>query len=120
MPVEVRFDDEHGVARVKMTGAPTVSEVSTGLDEVEEMLKDRSPKLILSDLTGQKTGVDKETRQVIKEKGMAIGFDRHAFVGVSPATRMVAKVLMAVLGQSKKTKFFGETDRALEWLTEIR
>ncbi|MBN2379308.1 STAS/SEC14 domain-containing protein [candidate division WOR-3 bacterium] len=66
----------------------------------------RSPNLIL----------DRETRRIIQKGAPKFEFQKVALIGVSPVTRMIAKVILVILGKVKESHFFETEEEAITWL----
>ena len=62
------------------------------------------------------TPLNKKTRQAMKEEEDKVteGTDKMAFIGASPAIRMVAKIVMK-LSKNKNVAFFKSEEAALDW-----
>ncbi len=116
MKHEIFFDDTAGILRMKIGGALTPEEAEESFVMAKKLLEGKAPRYILTDLSRHEGNLDKATRQALKEKGLDVDFDKQAFVGTSPMTRMMGKMIMAMLGKSKKTGFFGSEAEALTWL----
>jgi hypothetical protein len=120
MKHEIFFDEAKGVLKMKIGGTLTPQEVSESFDIARKLLEGKTPRYILTDLSRHEGNLDKATRQAIKEKGLDVEFDRQAFVGTSPVTRMMGKMLMAMLGKSKTPGFFETEAEAIVWLKGAR
>ncbi len=120
MKHEVFFDETAGVLRMIIGGAITPAEAEESFIIAKRLLEGKSPRYILTDLSQHDGTMDKATRQAIKERGLDVDFDKQAFIGTSPMTRMMGKMIMAMLGKSKKTGFFGSESEALTWLKGVQ
>ena len=120
MKHEVFFDEAAAVLRMKIGGTLTPDEAEESFMLAKRLLEDKKPRYILTDLSHHEGNLDKATRQTLKEKGLDVDFDKQVLVGTSPVTRMMGKMIMAMLGKSKKTGFFGTEAAALTWLKGVR
>lgn len=117
MKHRVYYDEEHGVVRMEINGEFTSQEASELLDEVEKLFEGKPQRYLLNDVSKSPNAtIDRETRKLVQKRGAEIRFDRMAFVGITPLNRMVAKIVMAVLGKSKDSAFFDTPEDALTWL----
>lgn len=116
MKHHIFFDEAAGVLRMKIGGTLTPDEAEESFIIAKRLLEGKTPRYILTDLSGHEGNLDKATRQAIKERGLDVDFDKQAIVGTTPVTRMIGKMIMAMLGKSKNTGFFGSEDEALTWL----
>jgi hypothetical protein len=111
------YDEEHGMVCMEINGEFTSQEASELLDEVEKLLEGKPQRYLLNDVSkSPNVTIDRETRKLLQKRGAEIEFDKMAFVGVTPMNRMMAKIVMAVLGKSKDTAFFDTSEDALSWL----
>ena len=60
--------------------------------------------------------IDRETRHIIQKGALNFEFQKVALVGVSPVTRMIAKVILVILGNVKGSSFFETEEEAIAWL----
>lgn len=111
------YDEDEGVLYLKTYTLLTVKEIEEILPLMAEHFKDRSHRYILADMTDNHSGfVDREARRLLKERANQIIFDKMAVIGAGPATRMITKVALNVLGKTDQTRFHKTEKEALAWL----
>jgi len=115
MQHKVWFDESQGVLRLEVLDDFNSDNIEEMFVKVEELFEGRSQKLILVDISMMPNlSLDKKTRRLLQEK--AVPFDKMALLGATPVTRMMAKVILTVLGKSASTYFCKTEDEALAWL----
>ncbi|MBD3284768.1 hypothetical protein GF359_00365 [candidate division WOR-3 bacterium] len=116
---EVWFNEEKEVLCLKQFNPLTVEDVYQVQQTVQKMVKDKTRRLVLVDLTeGPADMVGKEARRAFRETANPKDFDKIAVFGTSSATRMLAKIILAITGVSDITQFFKTEHEALAWLKE--
>ncbi|MBN2380569.1 hypothetical protein JXM67_12280 [candidate division WOR-3 bacterium] len=60
--------------------------------------------------------MSKQTRKAFQDKDAGATFDKYAVVRTIPATRMMAKIILAVRGKLKHTQFFKTDKEAVAWI----
>ncbi|MBN2379310.1 STAS/SEC14 domain-containing protein [candidate division WOR-3 bacterium] len=113
------FDEEQGVLYVKTFKTIDAEDIHRLMPEVEKALEGKTNRLIIGDLSQNPSDLlTKEARQAFKRYTDKVNFDRIAVIGVNPITRMIVKIAVTIIGQSKKTQFFKTETQALAWLKE--
>ncbi|MBD3284763.1 hypothetical protein GF359_00340 [candidate division WOR-3 bacterium] len=100
------------------TLAPVMGEdVRQMMAVLEKKYHEEGYRSILCDLSeGGSELVTKDSRKAFKETAGELDFEKIAIFGASPVMRMAAKIILAITGQSKKTRFFNTEDEAVAWL----
>ncbi|MBD3286602.1 hypothetical protein GF338_09730 [candidate division WOR-3 bacterium] len=112
---KIRFDEEQGILRLQVLDDFTPESIDEMFTKVKELFNGKEPKLILVDISKMPNlSLDKNTRKLLQEK--AVPFDKMALLGATPITRMMAKVILTVLGKSASTYFCRTENEALSWL----
>jgi len=133
MKPELSFNDEYGVTIMRI---PKDTGFSDKIDEKEsgefivgllELLDRGEHRYLLCNVSGSANSrSSKEMRRWITKQGERMRLEKTAVVGASSVMRMIAKVMVAAIGQSEKTRFFKTEGEALRWFalsmveTEIR
>jgi len=118
MKHKVFFDDDAGAVRLKLVGKVSAQDATEIFLTVEDLYKDKDHRFVITDHSESPEVMARETRKVFQDEGAKANFEKHAIVGANPATRMGVKIIMAVLGQLKTTKFFKTDEEAVNWITE--
>ena len=119
MKYKVWFDHEKDVLYIQTFDKLGKEEVYGIVNDVNKELKGKGPKQSIVDLThGSSAMVDREARKTFREVGTPEAFasEKIAVFGASPTVRMLAKVILAITGVSKRTRFFKTEQEALAWL----
>lgn len=113
----IQCDSDSGAVVLKVVGDFTIEDATETFEKVKGLLVTNPTTCILADLSqSPNLTIDRETRRKIQEAGLNLEFQKLAFVGVSPVTRMIAKVVLAVLSKIKESRFFNSEEEALSWL----
>ncbi|MBN2381021.1 STAS/SEC14 domain-containing protein [candidate division WOR-3 bacterium] len=113
------FDYKRKVLCFKQYNPLTVKDVYEVQPLAHKMVEGSRHHLVLVDLTeGPTNMVDKEARRAFRETANPKDYDKVAIFGASAATRMLAKVVLAITGVSKIAQFFKTEQEAIEWLKE--
>jgi hypothetical protein len=109
------FDDDKEVLYYSINGEYSGLEHREFLKLYPIAFKGVNGKFAIVDLS-KATPLNKKTRQAMKEEEEKVteGTDKMAFIGASPAIRMVAKIVMK-LSKNKNVAFFKSEEKALEW-----
>jgi hypothetical protein len=115
---KVWFDEEKKVLYYTINGNYCGSEHREFLKLYPKAFEGINGKFALVNLTNA-TPLSKETRRSMKEEEEKIseGTDKMAFIGASPAIRMIAKIVMK-LSKNKNVAFFRSEKEALDWFKE--
>jgi len=115
----VWFDEEKGVARMKIVGDFVLDDAKALLEILKSLYEGKDKRYIICDFTENKgKPIDNETRRWMSENASVIGWNKIAFVGMAPVYRVVAKVMTTVGGQAGNTGFFKTDDETLARLKE--
>jgi hypothetical protein len=120
MEHELKYDEENEVAVLTLKK----SIVQTDLDQLYENFKDllasKPYRQLIIVMGGEFSYENRETREASTENFMKMNLSEIAFVGLSAANRMIAKVLMKT-GKSKLNgDFFKSYEEATKWLKSKR
>jgi hypothetical protein len=114
---EIFYDEGCGAARIVHYDEITADDARQIVDAVAEILKDKEHRYMIDDGTRVTlTKMDKETRKEFAKAGERIQLEKIAMFGANPMTRMMSKVVVALSGDAKRTRFFKTEDEALAWL----
>lgn len=117
MKYKVWFDEEIGAVCFKQMEPLTVEDVHEVVPRILGLAEGKEHRYVFVDLSEANTGiVDREARKAFSELAAPQNFERIAVYGASPSMRMLAKIILAVTGVSKVTKFFKTEKEAREWL----
>jgi hypothetical protein len=115
----VTFDKENGILRAQIIGGLDTEQSVQIMDLAQELLKNKPKHVLICDVSKSPfTVLDKPTRKVLKQRGLDLGWDRIAFIGADPTTKMMARIIVALWGKAKSTKFFASEKEAVDWLKE--
>jgi len=116
---ELSFDDNSEVLKIKFT-EPWIEEVIPEFfSRMRAMLDGRGHRNIIGDVTdAAQQKYTKKFRQMIADESESLNLDRVAILGANPVLKMMAKVLLAVIGKKLlvEANFFSKEDDAFEWL----
>lgn len=115
MKHKIWFDDAVGACWMELVGTVTAGEMSDMLEQCHQLLKDKSPRHLITDHTESPEGVSRAVRKVLEEEAPKVNADKHAFIGTKASNRMLAKIIIAIIGKSKNTKFFKTKEEAFAW-----
>ncbi len=120
MKYQVRYDDGRDVLMLELLGEMSREEILELFDNIDRLLQGKPRRYILADLSAAPIGnpVDSQTRQVYRECAKKVDIQRSAIVGASPVMRIMAKIIVAVMGRSSTAAFFATREEASSWLTE--
>ena len=117
MKHECFWDAAHACARLRIVGELTPAQAEVLMDQLEALYVGKSKKLMLVDHTQSPQAVGRETREVLERRGEAINYDRTGFYGMTNLNRVVARIIVSLLGRSDRTGFFADEAEAVAWLT---
>lgn len=118
MKHEVTWDEGVGCVRLRLVGEFAPAEATLVMQQVCELFEDKQRRLFLIDHTLSPRAVSRETRAAIEEHGQAVDAEKVAFFGMTNLNRVVARIIISILGKSSHTKFFVSEDEALAWFDE--
>jgi len=111
------YDELNQIVRLSITGKVNEDEARQLLSQADKLYEGLNYPTLLCDLSrGVWPVTPKDTRKVLRERGVKIGLKRIAFLGMSPSLRMVAMVVASIWKASKTTKFCETEQEALAWL----
>lgn len=116
MEHKIYYESENDALRIQIIGAFSYDDAARILPMLKSEIAAGHTRMVADIAQSPKLTMDRETRRFMQEKGSEITFDKMAFVGASPITRIICKVIMSVLGRSRDTAFFNRCDDAIEWL----
>lgn len=117
MKHKVWYDTEAEAVRMEIQGALSPEQTVELLHQVETALTGKEKRYCVNDFSKSLSfKIDRKTRKALQEMWVKINIDKMAFVGTTPATRMLAKVMMAVMGKAKNARFVDSCEEALVWL----
>ena len=116
---EIIYDRDSHVIMVKPFQTWGKDDVETAVPIIKKLISKNECRRVLANLTENQQGfVTREARGVLKKYADDLRFDKAAIVGTNPATRMVMKIAVSILGNSHNTRFFKTKEEALEWLEQ--
>ena len=115
MKHQISWDADNSCARLVLVGEFLPEEVAPILDGILTMLEGQGSRHLLVDHTQSPKPVSRKTRTLLEKDAVRVALDKLAFFGVSPLNRMVARVVVGVIGQSNTTNFFKTEADALAW-----
>lgn len=117
MKYKVSYDEDNDLLRVKTFEGLTKEDYGKLIDEIEATLPGKKPHFALGDLSaGHPPGIlDKEVRQIFKDRASSLEFDKIAIISASPSIRMISKIVFKVIGRSQNARFFKTEEEALTW-----
>ena len=119
MEHKVYYDEEHEIGCMEIRGDLNKEDAGELVSQTDKILAGKEKRYLIIDLSSSPTlKMDKETRRVIQEMGAKFDLARIAFVGATPSTRMLAKIMMAVMGKGKDCKFVNSYEETYAWLKE--
>ena len=111
------FDEELGVLRFVVYRAFDADTARVFMDEILNYPEEQQRYLMASFGKDAQKVVDKETRQIIREKGKENKWRKIAIYGAKPGLKMLAKIVVtAAFGRGKETEFFLEEKEAVDWM----
>jgi hypothetical protein len=117
MNYKIWYDEEYGVLYVKTLTMLTGTDIHEIMPEMNRILEDKPHRYIIGDLSENPPGLlTKEARQAFKEYAKDFKVDKAAITGTTPATRMITKIAISIMGMSNIAKFFKTKEEALRWL----
>jgi hypothetical protein len=112
------WDEDNGCARLDLVGEFTPEEATQAMSDIVEMLQGQGRRLLVVDHTHSPRAVSRETRAALEESAARVDHDKLAFFGMTNLNRIVARVIIAMIGKSSHTRFFKTEDEALAWIHE--
>jgi hypothetical protein len=117
MKHKMSYDDEIAVLHLDIIGAFSRDDALEILPRIKKYSEGKEHFSMLADISQSPSlTMDRQTRRMLQKEGMSIEFDKMAFVGASPFTRIICKVIMAVLGKSKEIQFCSTCEEGFAWI----
>ncbi len=114
------YDDDNDILYLKILGSIEREDLQKLTSRFNELFEGKPRRYVLTDMSESITldskVMTKQMRETYREFSDLLNADRSAIVGASPSMRMVAKIVLAITGRSKDTKFFNAKEEALSWL----
>lgn len=119
MKYKTWYDVDNEVLYLKTFTQLTAKDIEELLPQIDEHFEGKHHRYILADMSENSSGfVDREARKLLKARSDAIKFDKMAVIGARPATRMVTKVALKILGKSDVSQFHKTEKEALAWFKQ--
>jgi hypothetical protein len=117
MSYRMWYNGEVGAVYFKTSEILNKPDVEQAITQIRTLLADAKNRYLIADMS-EASGkvIEKEARQVIKSRSDEIPLDKFAVIGASPSVRMIAKIVLSLLGRSDSSKFFKTEGEALAWL----
>ena len=113
----INYNEKDKVVELKVVGDVTPDEAQQMIKEVGKTLDEKGNRHFLLDFTeSPRLQMDKDARKIIGAGAKNLDLERIAITGTTPMNRMMAKVVLALLGKGKITKFFDTKEVAISWL----
>jgi len=117
MNYKVWFDEKNGILRVDMFQTLVEEDIHEIVPMVEKEFEGRQHQYILADLSKSTSDpISQSARKAFKKYTDSMNYDRIAVIGLNPATRMIAKIVLGIIGKSDVSKFFKTDEEAITWL----
>ncbi|MBN2381017.1 STAS/SEC14 domain-containing protein [candidate division WOR-3 bacterium] len=117
MKHKVYFDEVNNIPRIDIHGRLEVEDIAPLVENIEQILKAESTGYLLSDVSDLPSyQIDRKTRRALQERGKVLGLTKIAMLGASPAIRMIARLVIKLLGGETAYHFFSEEKEAVAWL----
>jgi|GEM_PF-1693018 len=116
MPYILWFDEKKNVAYIQILAPLTAKDVEGVLETSNEIYKGSRNRYLLCDVTQITQTVRNRDAFSVAERMNRRYWDKIAFIGNDPITRMAAKIALAGPGKKHDSGFFKNTDSALAWL----
>ncbi|MBN2379302.1 STAS/SEC14 domain-containing protein [candidate division WOR-3 bacterium] len=117
MKHNIYYDSDSQVVVMQVIGEVNADDAAMMMEKLSGLLANNSGTNILADFRqSPNLNLDRQSRGIIQNAAKKFKFGKAALVGVSPVTRMIAKVILAVLGKIEESRFFNAEDEALAWL----
>ncbi len=118
---QMSFDEKNQILHLKFTEVWDEKDIPEMFNRMRTHLEGREKRILLGDVSGAAPqSYSKEMRKMVADEATTLKLDKIAIMGANPVLRMMAKVLLAVIGNkwSAETRFFGSKEEALAWLKE--
>lgn len=117
MNYTIRYDEEHDALYVKTLAMLTAEDVHEMIPKIKEIFKGKGHRRVIGDISQNPAGLlSKDARNAFRSFADELVFDKIAIIGANPATRMIAKIALQVMGRANVSRFFQSEEEALDWL----
>ncbi len=116
---QMRFDEENEVLFLKFTEVWSEEDIPKMFSRMRGFFEGRKQNNIIGDVSqAAPQSYSKEFRRMVADEAATLNLDKVAVCGANPVLRMMAKVLLAVIGKkwAAETKFCRDEAEALAWL----
>jgi pyruvate carboxylase len=116
---EMSFDEKNEILFLKFVEEWTEKDIPEMFSRIRMFLEGKKKKNILGDVSeAPAQSYSRQMRNMVGEEVVDLKLDKVAILGANPVLRMMAKVLLAVIGNkwSAETRFFGSKAEALAWI----
>lgn len=118
MKYKVWYDEERGILCSDIVETFDVESATGFFNAVKDFEPEKQRYFLVYLAEGAQPLPDRETRRTIREKAAGVNWGKLALIGVKPALKMVARIVMTAAGKAKDTMFFSTEEEALAWLEE--
>lgn len=110
------FEKKDGISFIRFRGEINDDDCLEITKQISELPLERKLRIII-DLSETNTCLHKkESREMLARSLARVPGSRIAVVASTPVTRMMAKTLVATLGEPESTVFFKNEEEAIKWL----
>ncbi|NVB36611.1 STAS/SEC14 domain-containing protein [Pseudenhygromyxa sp. WMMC2535] len=112
------WDAANGCARMELVDELSAAQAELLMDDLTEVFADKPRRLLLVDHRRSPQPANRESREVLERRGVTLDYEKLAFVGMSNASRIVARIIVTLHGRSAKVRFLAKEEEALAWFHE--
>ncbi|EDM74930.1 hypothetical protein PPSIR1_20839 [Plesiocystis pacifica SIR-1] len=109
-----RSDD--GLTRVQVIGSVTPEDVLQVARLLSKLLAHPGPTLVLIDQSQVDPKFGRSGRRALETIADSLAWDRGAVIGSSHINRMLARIVLELVRQTERTRFFDTEADAVAWL----
>jgi len=120
---ELSLDEDHSFLLMKLPRDRPFDEKESMelLRVIMKLCEENNPRGLLLDTKGNATKKpSREYRRWMREHGKSFNFEKNAILVESVRTQTLARIVLAMIGQSRNTKFFDNKEEAINWLRESK
>lgn len=113
------FDEKNEALHLSFTEVWDENDVPELFKRIRAHFEGRKERNIVGDLShAAPQSYSRQMRKMVAEEAAALSLDKVAILGANNVLRMMAKILLAVIGNkwSAETKFFDSEADALAWI----
>ena len=118
MEHELKYDTENDIAVLTYKNDFLYKDVEPIFESVKEMFNDKPYRQIIVVMNSAYKVENRETREALSEKFSKLGVTEVAFIGLSAAVRMIARVELKTGAVKLKGEFFKDYKDAVIWLNK--